>query len=182
MIIVLVITKEKSLGIHFNQENWMLVIWILCKNQNSWILKLANSIFFIIERAKIFFFPYFLLKGQIFNFNSEMIVLTFKKNSWILQRINNDVLLPQMYIFSSFKGGPLVNWIPTKDRFYLIGIVSGSFFDCSNKLPGIFVQVDEISVLNFLRKEIFGDDPIQLGIQGLLYLEGWELFFYLFFL
>ena len=90
-------------------------------------------------------------------------------------------MLPHIYIFSSYKGGPLVNWIPTKDRFYLIGIVSGSFFDCSNKLPGIFVQVDEISVLNFLRKEIFGDDPIQLGIRGLLYLEGWELFFYLFF-
>ena len=45
----------------------------------------------------------------------------------------------------------------------MIGTVSGGFFDCSNILPGIFVQVDEISVLNFLRKEIFGDDPIQLG-------------------
>ena len=92
-----------------------------------------------------------------------------------------DILLTQIYFFSSSKGGPLVNWIPTKDRFYLIGIVSGSFFDCSNILPGIFVQVDEISVLNFLRKEIFGDDPIQLGIRGLLYLEGWELFFKFFF-
>ena len=66
-------------------------------------------------------------------------------------------------IFSFFKGGPLVTWIPKKDRFYLIGIVSGGFFECSNILPGIFVQVDEISVLNFLRKEIFGDVPIQLG-------------------
>ena len=66
-------------------------------------------------------------------------------------------------IFSFFKGGPLVTWIPKKDRFYLIGTVSGGFFECSNILPGIFVQVDEISVLNFLRKEIFGDDPIQLG-------------------
>ena len=83
--------------------------------------------------------------------------------------------------FSFFKGGPLVTWIPKKDRFYLIGTVSGGFFECSNILPGIFVQVDEISVLNFLRKEIFGDDPIQLGIQGLLYLGGWELFVILFF-
>ena len=28
MIIVLVTTKEKSLGTDFNQENWMLVIWL----------------------------------------------------------------------------------------------------------------------------------------------------------
>ena len=80
-----------------------------------------------------------------------------------------DILLTQIYFFSSSKGGPLVNWIPTKDRFYLIGIVSGSFFDCSNILPGIFVQVDEISVLNFLRKEIFGDEPIQLGAYYTIY-------------
>jgi hypothetical protein len=29
MIIVLVITKEKLMGANFNQENWMLVIWLL---------------------------------------------------------------------------------------------------------------------------------------------------------
>ena len=28
MIIALVITKEKSLGTDFNQDNWMLVIWL----------------------------------------------------------------------------------------------------------------------------------------------------------
>ena len=75
-------------------------------------------------------------------------------------------------IFSFFKGGPLVTWIPKKDRFYLIGTVSGGFFECSNILPGIFVQVDEISVLNFLRKEIFGDEPIQLGTYSKFTLLG----------
>ena len=73
---------------------------------------------------------------------------------------------PLSSIFSFIQGGPLVNWIPKKSRFFLIGTVSGGFFDCSNILPGIFVQVDEVTVLNFLRKEIFGDDPIQLGIQS----------------
>ena len=29
MIIVLVTTKDKSLGTDFNQENWMLVIWLM---------------------------------------------------------------------------------------------------------------------------------------------------------
>ena len=29
MITVLVVTKEKSLGTDFNQENWMLVIWLV---------------------------------------------------------------------------------------------------------------------------------------------------------
>ena len=32
MIIVLVTTKEKSLGTDFNQENWMLVIRLICQN------------------------------------------------------------------------------------------------------------------------------------------------------
>ena len=68
-------------------------------------------------------------------------------------------------MFFFFKGGPIVTWFPKKDRFFLIGIVHGGFFDCSNILPGIFVQVDEISILNFLRKEIFGHDPIQSGIS-----------------
>ena len=31
MIIVLVVTREKYLGTDFNQENWMLVIWLMCK-------------------------------------------------------------------------------------------------------------------------------------------------------
>ena len=65
-------------------------------------------------------------------------------------------------IFSFFQGGPVVTWFPEENRYFLIGIVHGSFFDCSNILPGIFVQVDEISVLKFLRKEIFGDNNAKL--------------------
>ena len=41
-------------------------------------------------------------------------------------------------------------------RFILIGTVHGAFSDCSNDLPGIFVQTDHLSVLNFLYKETFG--------------------------
>ena len=44
MIIVLVTTKEKSLGTNFNQENWMLVFRLMYHNQIQIIsLKLLTS-------------------------------------------------------------------------------------------------------------------------------------------
>ena len=41
-------------------------------------------------------------------------------------------------------------------RFVLLGTVHGAFHDCSNDLPGIFVETDDLSVLEFLYKEAYG--------------------------
>ena len=41
-------------------------------------------------------------------------------------------------------------------RFILIGTIHGAFTDCSNDIPGIYVQVDDLSVLGFIQKEVFG--------------------------
>ena len=38
----------------------------------------------------------------------------------------------------------------------LIGTVHGAFADCSNDLPGIFVESDDVSVLEFLHQEVYG--------------------------
>ena len=53
-------------------------------------------------------------------------------------------------------GGPVITWFPDKQRFFLIGIIHGAFLDCTSALPGIFVQTDEPSVLDFLLNEVFG--------------------------
>ena len=41
-------------------------------------------------------------------------------------------------------------------RFILIGTIHGAFTDCSNDLPGIYIEVDDLSVLEFLHKEAYG--------------------------
>ena len=41
-------------------------------------------------------------------------------------------------------------------RFVLLGTVHGAFHACSNDLPGIFVETDDLSVLEFLYKEAYG--------------------------
>ena len=41
-------------------------------------------------------------------------------------------------------------------RFILIGTIHGAFTDCSNDLPGIYIEVDDLSVLGFLHKEAYG--------------------------
>ena len=41
-------------------------------------------------------------------------------------------------------------------RFVLIGTVHGSFSDCSNDIPGIFVKTDHLSILEFLQREAYG--------------------------
>ena len=52
-------------------------------------------------------------------------------------------------------GGPVIAWFPEEDRFFLIGVIQGAFYDCTNTLPGIFVRVEVPSILNFLQTEIF---------------------------
>ncbi len=41
-------------------------------------------------------------------------------------------------------------------RFMLMGTVHGAFSDCSNDIPGIFVEADDLTVLEFLHKEVLG--------------------------
>ena len=41
-------------------------------------------------------------------------------------------------------------------RFVLMGTIHGAFSDCSNDIPGIYVEVDDSSVLDFLHKEVYG--------------------------
>ena len=60
-----------------------------------------------------------------------------------------------------FSGGPVIAF--ERDaigrgvgRFLLVGTVHGAFEDCSNEHPGIFVESDDLSVLEFLQKEAFG--------------------------
>ena len=52
-------------------------------------------------------------------------------------------------------------------RFVLLGTVHGAFHDCSNDLPGIFVETDDLSVLEFLYKEAYGSGFLQIqGVPG----------------
>ena len=59
-----------------------------------------------------------------------------------------------------FLGGPVIaeetDAFEGFVRFVLMGTVHGAFADCSNDIPGIFIEADDISVLNFLYKEAYG--------------------------
>ena len=59
-----------------------------------------------------------------------------------------------------FLGGPVVveeiDALDGSVRFVLMGTVHGAFADCSNDMPGIFVETDEVSVLQFLHQEVYG--------------------------
>ena len=61
-------------------------------------------------------------------------------------------------------GGPVIAYVDnaledklgSRGRFVLIGTVHGAFSDCLNDIPGIFVQSDDLSILEFLHKTTFG--------------------------
>ena len=58
-----------------------------------------------------------------------------------------------------FLGGPLI--ILNKDelngeRFVLLGTIHGAFTECTTDLPSIFVEVDDLKILDFLYKKVFG--------------------------
>ena len=59
-----------------------------------------------------------------------------------------------------FPGGPVVveesNAFGESPRFMLLGTIHGSFTACSNSFPGIFVETDDVTVLEFLYKEVYG--------------------------
>ena len=60
----------------------------------------------------------------------------------------------------NFPGGPVIveesNSFEGNPRFVLLGTVHGAFSDCSNDIPGIFVQSDDLTVLEFLYRESYG--------------------------
>ena len=53
-------------------------------------------------------------------------------------------------------GGPVVAFEDKEKRSVLIGTIHGAFYNCDNELPGIFVETDDISVLEFLYREAYG--------------------------
>ena len=55
-----------------------------------------------------------------------------------------------------FLGGPVIAVDSEEERHLLVGTIHGAFSNCKKYLPGIFVEVDDYSVLKFLQAEVFG--------------------------
>ena len=55
-----------------------------------------------------------------------------------------------------FLGGPVVGIDREEKKHVLVGTVHGAFSNCKKYLPGMFVEVDDYNILQFLEKEIFG--------------------------
>ena len=53
-------------------------------------------------------------------------------------------------------GGPLVTYLENERRSVLIGSVHGAFVACRNDLPGLYVEADDLSTLEFIQREVFG--------------------------
>ena len=63
-------------------------------------------------------------------------------------------------------GGPLLTFNENQRRFILTGVIHGALLDCTNIIPGIFVETDEYSNLNFLKKEALGSACDTRGTVG----------------
>ena len=59
-------------------------------------------------------------------------------------------------MITEFLGGPVIAVDSEEERHVLIGTIHGAFSNCKKYLPGIFVEVDDYSVLKFLQAEVFG--------------------------
>ena len=57
---------------------------------------------------------------------------------------------------TEFLDGPVIAVDSEQERHVLIGTIHGAFSNCKKYLPGIFVEVDDYSVLKFLQAEVFG--------------------------
>ena len=61
------------------------------------------------------------------------------------------------WYITKFIGGPVIGIDREGEvRHVLVGTVHGAFSNCKKYLPGIFVEVDDYSVLKFLQAEVFG--------------------------
>ena len=61
-----------------------------------------------------------------------------------------------MKLITEFLGGPVIGKDSEEERQVLVGTVHGAFANCKKYLPGMFVEVDDYNVLEFLQKEVFG--------------------------
>ena len=61
-----------------------------------------------------------------------------------------------MKFITEFLGGPVIGIDSEEERHVLVGTVHGAFANCKKYLPGMFVEVDDYNVLEFLQKEVFG--------------------------
>ena len=61
-----------------------------------------------------------------------------------------------MKLITEFVGGPVIGKDSEEERQVLVGTVHGAFANCKKYLPGMFVEVDDYNVLEFLQKEVFG--------------------------
>ena len=68
-----------------------------------------------------------------------------------------------MFVFH-ISGGPLVTYLEEEKRSVLIGSIHGAFEACSNDLPGLYVQSDDLAILGFIQQEVFGQ-----GIHSFYY-------------
>ena len=59
-------------------------------------------------------------------------------------------------MITEFLGGPVIGKDSEEERQVLVGTVHGAFANCKKYLPGMFVEVDDYNILQFLEKEIFG--------------------------
>ena len=78
--------------------------------------------------------------------------------------LSQEVDIPDQSNFNIL-GGPVIaeetDAFEGSVRFVLMGTVHGAFADCSNGIPGIFVETDDVSVLNFLYKEAYGSGMLK---------------------
>ena len=66
------------------------------------------------------------------------------------------IFWPPKKFITEFLGGPVIAVDSEQERHVLIGTIHGAFSNCKKYLPGIFVEVDDYSVLDFLQAKVFG--------------------------
>ena len=69
-----------------------------------------------------------------------------------------------MLVHTIFTGGPFI-MKEGQDRYILVGILHGSFVECSNHWPTIYTRVDKYSILKFVRRIVFKETipPLNSG-------------------
>ena len=71
-----------------------------------------------------------------------------------------------MKFITEFLGGPVIGIDSEEERHVLVGTVHGAFANCKKYLPGMFVEVDDYNVLEFLQREVFGSGLYNYTIYG----------------
>ena len=78
-------------------------------------------------------------------------------------------MISNFYSLFDYTGGPVVveetNAFGEFPRFLLLGVIHGSFLKCSNNFPGMFVETDHLTVLEFLHREVYGSGLKYLNIK-----------------